>query len=173
MTTTLDLYKRSSEKDAKHRLVVRFIINRKTYRHPTGHTLTVREWQQEQRTAYPNTADAIEIEDKVRIVVADLMPLFDLKKFSERMKQPLVPHDAITKHWEGFIQHRDDLYANKQISFRTREIDDNVKKKLDLFLAARPNMNNIHLWDAGTLNTFQQFMTKAVSVTTAKIYLEA
>jgi hypothetical protein len=173
MTTSLELYKRSREKAAKHRLVVRFIIHRKTYRYPTGHTLTVREWQQEQINGYPNTSDAISVEDKVKVIVTELMPGFDFEKFTIKMKQPLIPQDAITRHWVNFIEHRDELYLNQQIAFRTREIDDNLKKKLDVFLERHPELNNLHVWTSATLTTFQQFMVKTVSVTTAKIYLEA
>jgi len=80
----LELRKNSKEKDAEHRLVVRFNVKDQTYRVGTGLRLTERQWQQEQKVGYPNTKKAVELEQKIRMMVPKIDPLnFDLSTFQE------------------------------------------------------------------------------------------
>lgn len=131
----LELYKKSKNKDATHALVIRFAVNRKTFRYPTGFSLTERQWQDEQKNGYPSTMPAVEIEKKALYVLQNFTGAqFDYKAFVRQMSLPIVPRDSITRLWEEYAQHRAALHNNKKIAWRTLELDSSLKAKLYAFL---------------------------------------
>lgn len=157
-------------KDGTHALVLRFSINRKTYRLQTNHKLTPAQWTFEQRHGYPKTKDVIALEEKAETILSSLHPeTFSMDHFRDLMKKPIVRADSITKWWSVY-----DEYRNKKVlAIRTRQLDDSAKKKVDEFLVKHPELDNIHAWDADTLTEFHRFMIKIpIAVTSAKIYLE-
>ncbi len=66
MVTSLELYKRSQGKNDRHAVVVRFAVNRKNFRIPTGIHFTTQDWSIEQRTGYSRRISAGELDKRIR-----------------------------------------------------------------------------------------------------------
>jgi integrase len=175
MKVSLELYRQNKDKNYPHPLVIRFAVNRQTYRYPCEQNLTDGQWTFEQRNGYPNTGDAL---DKERKAVA-LLGMIDFKfwnyqEFVESMGKPLVPKDAITNLWIRYDLHRDQKLEQKELAWRTRELDGTVKNKVFAFLVKKPLLNNVHAWGPDELKMFEMFLSndEGHPISTVKIYME-
>jgi integrase len=159
VNVSLELYKKKKEKDALHPLVIRFAVDRKTFRYQTGTALTVRQWQDEKKARY--------------ILDNTDHKSWSYPQFVDQMGLPIVPKDSITRLWAEFYKERVARHERGNLSWRTLELDGNLKSKLDSFLAENPILNNVHVWKENELVMFQNHITKTCAASTAKIYLEA
>jgi integrase len=175
MKISLELYRQKKDRNHAHPLVLRFAVNRKTYRYPVDKNMTESEWMYEQKNGYKKTADVLDKERKANILLSEIDPRFwSYDDFCKAMEMPIVSKDAITKLWDKYDQHRDEKYERKQIKWRTRELDTTVRHKVESFLTLPKykHLNNIHLWTAQELELFESFLLESHPGSTTKIYLE-
>ena len=66
----LELYKKNP-KHEKHKLVIRFAVNRNTKRYDTGLMLSESEWEIEKKKGYPKTKSAVDDESKANKLLED------------------------------------------------------------------------------------------------------
>lgn len=175
MKVSLELYRQSKKKDYPHPLVIRFAVRGDTYRYPLDKHFTDDAWLIEQKTGYKNAGDAVDLERKAVTLLKDIDPRFwTYKEFVESMDLPIIPKDAITKLWKLYDHHRDRKHEKGLIAWRTRELDTTVKNKVEKFLRKYPALNNVHMWKAVQLQSFENFLLndEGHPQSTTKIYLE-
>lgn len=169
MKLRLELYKTDAKKDGSMPLIIRFAINRSTYRYRTGLSFTESEWAWETNHGHKNSYKAIELKKKASDLLDAMDPSsFDMKTFKAVMEGGNLRHDPITKLWDTYEEKR----KKQVLAVRTRELDTCMIKKLKEFLEENQDLDTIHGWDHEKLNQFYKFMIDApVSVTTAGIYM--
>jgi hypothetical protein len=76
MKISLELYRQKKDRNHAHPLVLRFAVNRKTYRYPVDKNMTESEWMYEQKNGYKKTADVLDKERKANILLSEIDPRF-------------------------------------------------------------------------------------------------